>query len=115
MQEKHDALLKKVVSTTTPVHTLPKVELFTRPQDGIMGRRCVYDPRLDPKASRNSGKARYKKIIEKKGALPPPDPRLAISGYRTGVYDMPLKSAHITVHAQVQVSTCSVASKTLRL
>jgi histone-lysine N-methyltransferase SETD1 len=29
---------------------------------------------------------------------PPPDPRLAIAGYDTGVYDMPLKSMHKTVH-----------------
>ncbi|KAF2281047.1 histone H3-K4 methyltransferase Set1 [Westerdykella ornata] len=84
----------KNITTMTPAHTPPEPPVSSRPTNGRMGYRAIYDPALDTKLNatqKKGGKVVYKEIVEKGDPSPPPDPRLALPGYTTGGFVMPLK------------------------
>ncbi|KAI9728487.1 MAG: histone methyltransferase set1 [Chrysothrix sp. TS-e1954] len=82
------------VSMTTPNITPPHDPVKARPGKGeSKGERAVYDPELDQKLSskeRRKLRPRYRSFGEAELA-PPPDPRLALAGYKSGDLDIRLK------------------------
>ncbi|KAF2750010.1 hypothetical protein M011DRAFT_475326 [Sporormia fimetaria CBS 119925] len=87
---------KNDLFTMTPAQTPPEARIPTRPTDGRMGQRIIYDPLKDPKLDTNTkrrGKEpKYRDIIEKDDSSPPPDPRLALPGYTSGRFELKLKN-----------------------
>ena len=89
-----DAMAKQETRYHSPLLERPKA----RPEVGeVKGERAVYDPDLDRKLTskerRNPAlKMRYAKFGEKE-AFPPPDPRLAVPGYRDGEINVHLKGS----------------------
>lgn len=72
----------------TPANTPPDTRRSVFPSDNILGQRLTYDPLLDAKLdkkAKHSRTAKYSPILDK-GDPSPPDPRLAIAGYTTGLH-----------------------------
>ncbi|KAF2034684.1 hypothetical protein EK21DRAFT_107812 [Setomelanomma holmii] len=77
-----------VADTITPVNTPPETRISPFPADGIVAKRLLYDPYIDAKLDKKarSKQAQYKSVVDKGDPSPPPDPRLALAGYTSGVY-----------------------------
>ncbi|KAJ9668843.1 histone methyltransferase set1 [Coniosporium apollinis] len=75
----------------TPLHTPPQGRKQARKEPGeISGEKTVYDPELDdklPQKDRRKHKPRTRAFVEQPADTPPvKDPRLAIGGYESGLY-----------------------------
>ncbi|KAB8336730.1 hypothetical protein FH972_021039 [Carpinus fangiana] len=72
------------LSTITPTPTPPTSRVEARPGPGeVKGRRIILDPELGPGKAQKIKKATYRDFGAQE-FRPPPDPRLAIPGYKDG-------------------------------